>query len=181
MSREAHTTKTLSERIRLVLQELGPAFVKLGQLASTRADLLPESVIRELVKLQDQVPPFSSETARGILEQELDTPLEEIFSRFEDTPVAAASIGQVHLGKLRSGESVAIKIQRPGISRIVQRDLDILRELTAMAEKRWDWVKQYQIPQMVEEYAQALMAGWIIRSKAGIRKRLHSNTNRTTR
>ena len=158
MSREAHTTKTLSERIRLVLQELGPAFVKLGQLASTRADLLPESVIRELVKLQDQVPPFSSETARGILEQELDTPLEEIFSRFEDTPVAAASIGQVHLGKLQSGESVAIKIQRPGISRIVQRDLDILRELTAMAEKRWDWVKQYQIPQMVEEYAQALMA-----------------------
>lgn len=158
MSREAHTTKTLSERIRLVLQELGPAFVKLGQLASTRADLLPESVIRELVKLQDQVPPFSSETARGILEQELDIPLEEIFSRFEDTPVAAASIGQVHLGKLRSGESVAIKIQRPGISRIVQRDLDILRELTAMAEKRWDWVKQYQLPQMVEEYAQALMA-----------------------
>ncbi len=109
MSREAHTTKTLSERIRLVLQELGPAFVKLGQLASTRADLLPESVIRELVKLQDQVPPFSSETARGILEQELDTPLEEIFSRFEDTPVAAASIGQVHLGKLQSGELVATR------------------------------------------------------------------------
>lgn len=158
MSREEHASKTLSERIRLVLQELGPAFVKLGQLASTRADLLPDPVIRELVKLQDQVPPFSSDTARGILEQELDMPLEEIFSRFEDTPVAAASIGQVHLGKLRSGEAVAIKVQRPGIARIVQRDLDILRELTAMAEKRWDWVRQYQIPQMVEEYAAALLA-----------------------
>lgn len=158
MSREEHASKTLSERIRLVLQELGPAFVKLGQLASTRADLLPDPVIRELVKLQDQVPPFSSDTARGILEQELDMPLEEIFSRFEDAPVAAASIGQVHLGKLRSGEAVAIKVQRPGIARIVQRDLDILRELTAMAEKRWDWVRQYQIPQMVEEYAAALLA-----------------------
>ncbi|APB73877.1 MULTISPECIES: ABC1 kinase family protein [Paenibacillus] len=157
LTRETPESKTLGERIRLVLEDLGPAFIKLGQLASTRADLLPEPIIRELVKLQDQVPPFSSETARGILEQELDTSLEDILVRFDDVPLAAASIGQVHLGKLHSGEMVAIKIQRPGVNRIIRRDLDILRELTAMAAKRWEWVERYQLRQMVEELGRSLI------------------------
>ncbi|MGR6128545.1 ABC1 kinase family protein [Paenibacillus sp. SER-28] len=157
LTRETPESKTLGERIRLVLEDLGPAFIKLGQLASTRADLLPEPIIRELVKLQDQVPPFSSETARGILEQELDTSLEDILVRFDDVPLAAASIGQVHLGKLHSGEMVAIKIQRPGVNRIIRRDLDILRELTAMAAKRWEWVGRYQLRQMVEELGRSLI------------------------
>lgn len=154
---ETPESKTLGERVRLVLEDLGPAFVKLGQLASTRSDLLPEPIIRELVKLQDQVPPFSPDTARGILEQELDTSLENILSRFEDTPLAAASIGQVHLGKLHTGEMVAIKIQRPGVNRIIRRDLDILRDMAALAARRWEWVERYQLSQMVEELGKSLI------------------------
>ncbi|MFB5674814.1 ABC1 kinase family protein [Paenibacillus terreus] len=157
LSRESNGTRTTGERIRLVLEDLGPAFIKLGQLASTRADLLPDYIIRELVKLQDQVPPFSAETARGILEQELGMPLHSILSRFEDTPLAAASIGQVHLGRLHSGEDVAIKIQRPGVDRIIRRDLEILRNLAAMAAKRWEWVERYQLRQMVEELGKSLI------------------------
>ncbi|WP_145027993.1 AarF/ABC1/UbiB kinase family protein [Paenibacillus sp. Y412MC10] len=151
-------TKTLGERIRLVLEDLGPTFVKLGQLASTRSDLLPEPIIRELIKLQDQVPPFSSESAKGIIEQELDDAIEDIFSWFEESPVAAASIGQVHLGKLKTGEDVAVKVQRPGALQMVVRDLEILRDLTALAEKRWVWVKQYQIARLVEEFASSMRA-----------------------
>ncbi|WP_211747381.1 AarF/ABC1/UbiB kinase family protein [Paenibacillus sp. Marseille-Q4541] len=150
--------KTLGERIRHVLEDLGPTFVKLGQLASTRSDLLPSGVISELTKLQDQVPPFSPEIARGILEQELNAPLEELLAEFDDTPLAAASIGQVHIGRLRSGEQVAIKIQRPGISPVIQRDLNILKDFVALAERRWEWVTRYQLREMVKEFAASLLA-----------------------
>lgn len=158
ITHETPQTKTLGERIRLVLQDLGPTFVKLGQLASTRSDLLPEPIILELIKLQDQVPPFSSESAKGIIEQELDDAIEDIFSWFEESPIAAASIGQVHLGKLKTGEDVAVKVQRPGALQMVVRDLEILRDLTALAEKRWVWVKQYQIARLVEEFASSMRA-----------------------
>lgn len=151
-------TKTLGERIRHVLEDLGPTFVKLGQLASTRSDLLPPGIISELTKLQDQVPPFSPEIAKGMLEQELNAPLEEVFAEFDDTPLAAASIGQVHIGRLRSGEQVAVKIQRPGISPIIQRDLNILKDFVALAERRWEWVTRYQIQEMVKEFAASLLS-----------------------
>lgn len=157
LTREEPTTKTLGERIRLLLEDLGPAFIKLGQLASTRADLIPASIVQELTKLQDQVPPFSHETAKGILEQELNMPLHDMVTWFEDTPLAAASIGQVHLAKLHSGEEVAIKVQRPGVDRIIRRDLDILRDFVGLAAKRWVWVEQYQLPQMVEELGKSLI------------------------
>lgn len=151
-------SKSLGERIRHVLEDLGPTFVKLGQLASTRSDLLPPGIVQELTKLQDQVPPFSSEMAKGILEQELSVPLEQVLSHFDDAPLAAASIGQVHVGKLVTGEKVAIKIQRPGISPIIRRDLDILRDFVALAERRWEWVIRYQLREMVEEFADSLLA-----------------------
>ncbi|BFH65657.1 ABC1 kinase family protein [Paenibacillus azoreducens] len=155
---ESPETKTLGERIRLVLEDLGPTFVKLGQLASTRSDLLPDSIIQELVKLQDQVPPFPSEAARSILAEELDMPVEEIFERFDDIPVAAASIGQVHLGRLKSGEEVAVKIQRPGALQTITRDLGILRNLMVLAEKRWEWARRYQMVRLVEEFSKSLLA-----------------------
>lgn len=158
LTHQAPEVITLGERIRRVMEDLGPTFVKLGQLASTRSDLLPEEIIRELVKLQDQVPPFSSDTARGIMEQELDMPVAEMLSWFEDVPVAAASIGQVHLGKLKTGEPVAIKVQRPAITQLVSRDLEILMDLTLMAEKRLHWVKQYQISRIVKEFSRSMMA-----------------------
>jgi ubiquinone biosynthesis protein len=155
---ESPETKTLGERIRLVLEDLGPTFVKLGQLASTRSDLLPDSIIQELVKLQDQVPPFPSEVARSILAEELDMPVEEIFERFDDIPVAAASIGQVHLGRLKSGEEVAVKIQRPDALQTITRDLGILRNLMVLAEKRWEWARRYQMVRLVEEFSKSLLA-----------------------
>ncbi|MGG6314173.1 ABC1 kinase family protein [Paenibacillus macerans] len=156
--KEEPGTRSLPERIRLVLEELGPTFVKVGQLASTRSDLLPEAIIQELVKLQDQVPPFPAGEARSILEQELELPLDELLESFDEVPLAAASIGQVHRARLTTGERVAIKIQRPGIVPVIELDLEILQHLTALANKRWPWVSRYQIPQMVEEFARSIRA-----------------------
>lgn len=158
ITHESLETKSIGERIRHVLEDLGPTFIKLGQLASTRSDLLPDAIIQELVKLQDQVPAFSTDTARGILEQELDMAIKDGFSWFEDVPIAAASIGQVHRGKLITGESVAIKIQRPGVVKMVSRDLDIISGLSVMAEKRWEWAKQYQLTRIVAELAKSILA-----------------------
>ncbi|OAB42854.1 ABC1 kinase family protein [Paenibacillus glacialis] len=158
ITHESLETKSIGERIRHVLEDLGPTFIKLGQLASTRSDLLPDAIIQELVKLQDQVPAFSSETARGILEQELDVAIKDAFSWFEDTPIAAASIGQVHMGKLRTGETVAVKIQRPGVVKMVSRDLDIISGLAVMIEKRWEWAQQYQLTRIVAELSKSILA-----------------------
>lgn len=157
VTQEVHESHTLGERIRLVLEDLGPTFVKLGQLASTRSDLLPDSIIQELIKLQDNVPPFSAERARAIVEQELDQHLDEIFDSFDNTPLAAASIGQVHRAVLHGGQVVAVKVQRPGILRTMSRDLEILKDLSALAERKLDWAKQYQLSRMVEEFSKSLL------------------------
>lgn len=157
VTQEAHTSLTLGERIRLVLEDLGPTFIKLGQLASTRSDLLPDSIIQELVKLQDNVPPFPVDRVRAIIEQELDQHMDEIFNSFEDTPLAAASIGQVHRAVLHSGQVVAVKVQRPGILRTMSRDLEILKDLSTLAEKRLAWARQYQLCRMVEEFSKSLL------------------------
>jgi ubiquinone biosynthesis protein len=151
-------SKTVGERIRLVLQELGPTFVKLGQIASTRPDLLPEEIICELEKLQDQVPPFSFQEVCDIIEEELGDKLDNIFQHFEDIPLAAASIGQVHRAILRSGEQVAVKVQRPNITSVIETDLEILQDLAALAEHRLEWARRYQIRDMVDEFSKSLRA-----------------------
>jgi ubiquinone biosynthesis protein len=148
--------KTIGERIRLVLEELGPTFVKLGQLASTRPDLIPEHIIRELEKLQDQVPPFSFADVRRIIEEELGGELDHIFRSFEEAPLAAASIGQVHRAILHSGEKVAVKIQRPHIAAIIETDLEILQDLTVLAERRLEWAAQYRIRDILDELSKSL-------------------------
>ncbi|QHC03957.1 2-polyprenylphenol 6-hydroxylase [Anoxybacillus sp. PDR2] len=150
--------KTIGERIRLVLQELGPTFVKLGQIASTRPDLIPGPIIRELEKLQDQVSSFSFAEVARTVQEELGSDVDRLFQQFEAVPIAAASIGQVHRAILHSGEQVAVKIQRPNIAHMIETDLEILQDLAILAERRLSWAAQYQIGDMVEEFSQSLRA-----------------------
>ncbi|WP_438445839.1 ABC1 kinase family protein [Gorillibacterium sp. sgz5001074] len=148
--------KTVGARIREVLQQLGPTFIKLGQIASTRPDLLPESIRTELEKLQDQVQPFGFEDVRSIIRSETKREPEEIFAELAEEPVAAASIGQVHIGLLHSGEKVAVKIQRPAIRSVIRTDLEILGNMAVLAEARFRWAKRYQLSKMVEEFGHSL-------------------------
>ena len=147
---------SLGERIRNVLQDLGPTFIKLGQLAGTRPDLFPEEIVSELEQLQDNVPPFSFPEVRQIIEEELGAPLNDIFAEFETVPIAAASIGQVHRAVLRSGQRVAVKVQFPNISKIIETDLEILHDLARMAERRFDWAAKYRIRDVVDELSKSL-------------------------
>lgn len=121
--------------LREKLIRLGPTFIKTGQSLATRADLLPVEYIQELAKLQDEVPPFPTEQARGIIESELRAKVGEIFIDFEDTPIAAASLGQVHRARLRTGQLVAIKIQRPGIHEEIEFDISVLRRIARRLER----------------------------------------------
>ncbi|MDF9297684.1 ABC1 kinase family protein [Geobacillus stearothermophilus] len=148
--------KTVGERLRLVLEELGPTFVKLGQIASTRPDLIPAPIISELEKLQDQVPPFPFADVRRIVEAEFGSSLETLFRSFEEMPLAAASLGQVHRAVLPSGQAVAVKVQRPHIAARVETDLEILQDLAVLAERRLDWAASYRLSEIVDELAKSL-------------------------
>ncbi len=147
---------TVGERIRQAIEELGPTYVKIGQMASTRADIIPEKVLRELEKLQDNVPPFPFEQVSAIIEAELGSPLEEVFSWIDHEVMAAASIGQVHRAQLRTGELVAVKVQRPQIKAMIETDLEILLNLATMAENRIDRAERLQLGEVVEEFSKSL-------------------------
>ncbi|MBF9237290.1 AarF/ABC1/UbiB kinase family protein [Hymenobacter sp. BT683] len=120
------------ERVRLIIEELGPTFIKLAQAMSNRADLLPQALIDEFEKLQSNVPPFDVVIARQIIEQELGQPISEVFSEFDDTTLGSASIGQVHRARLLTGEEVVVKVQRPGVREKVRSDLALLHELVRL-------------------------------------------------
>ncbi len=124
-----------ARRIRLVLEELGPSFIKLGQLMSTRADLFPPEYIEEFKKLQDSVPPVPFADVKAVIEKEVKRPLPEIFADFEEKSIAAASVGQVHIARLHTGEKVAVKIIRPGIDRQIKQDLRLMYFLAARVER----------------------------------------------
>jgi ubiquinone biosynthesis protein len=132
------------ERLARALQEMGPAFIKLGQSLATRADLLGETIARDHSLLQDRLPPFSAEEARTILERELGQPLSALFASFEDRPVAAASIAQVHFATTTEGEAVAVKILRPGIEEAIDRDLDFFLWLAEWAERLHPPLRRYK-------------------------------------
>ena len=138
-------------RLRMAIEELGPAFIKVGQLLSTRSDLLPPAYTRELARLQDEVPPFPSQKARQIVEGELKTALDQVFLEFDADPLAAASIGQVHRAVLLNGDTVAVKIKRPGIDETVLNDLDILVALAALVERNTNLGPQYQLCGIAQE------------------------------
>lgn len=142
-----------AKRLRLVLEELGPTFIKLGQMLSARADIVPQDIFQELQKLQDQVPPASSEEVIQEIETQLKSPISETFIEFDRIPVAAASIGQVHKAKLKNGEKVVVKVQRPNVRRIIEEDIDILRSIAVLAERHIQEAEVYGPVEFVDEFA----------------------------
>jgi ubiquinone biosynthesis protein len=147
-----------SERARLVLEELGPTAIKLGQFLSARRDLIPPALARELEKLQDEVPPVGFEQVRPVVEAELGAPLEELFATFDPKPLAAASLAQVHPATLPDGRPVVVKVQRPGIEERIEADLAILHDLAALLERRTELGKVYALTEVAEEFAHTIRA-----------------------
>lgn len=154
--RKPENDVTMAKRVRLLLEELGPTFIKLGQVASTRSDLFPQTIINELETLQDHVPSFPFQEVKGIIEAELQASLPACFASFDEQPLAAASIGQVHRATLISGEDVVVKVRRPMIERLIETDLEIIADLLVMAEDRLGWVAQFQLVELFDEFAKVL-------------------------
>lgn len=147
----------LPVRIRLALESLGPTFIKLGQALSTRYDLLDKEIVDELIKLQDQVPAFSSQMAIEIIEKSLDKPLEDLFAEFVVEPIAAASIAQVHSAKLHNGQEVVVKVVRPNIQNVIKRDIGLMKILAEMVERYYPDGKRLRPVEIVEEYARTIL------------------------
>jgi len=147
----------IPERLRRSFEELGPTFVKLGQLLATRSDLLPEAYVEEFSKLQDDVASVPFVDIQNLVESELKSPISDVFSNFDSTPKAAASIAQVHFANLKTGEKVAVKIQRPGIDKIIQNDISILRGLAVLLEKYIPEVEPFNPSGLVEEFFQSIV------------------------
>jgi len=145
------------QRLRLAMEELGPTFIKLGQLLSTRPDVLGKDYIYEFSKLQDEVPPVSLEEVTAQIQRELGYPAEELFAEFSKQPIAAASIAQVHRGKLKSGEDVVFKVRRPGIVKIVETDIDVLMGLAYLVEQHIPTVALYNPVGLVKEFRRNIM------------------------
>lgn len=145
-----------SDRIRMMVEELGPTFIKLAQILSTRPDLIPLELVEELSKLQDHVSPFPFSEVKRILEAELRSSLEERFEEFNEIPIAAASIGQVHRARLRGGEEVVVKVQRPGIRKTVEVDLEILFHLADLIERHFEEWGEQRPKRIVEEFSRTL-------------------------
>ncbi|HQX45916.1 MAG TPA: ubiquinone biosynthesis regulatory protein kinase UbiB [Steroidobacteraceae bacterium] len=145
------------ERLRLALEELGPIFVKFGQAVSTRRDLLPLDIADELAKLQDRVPPFPGAIARATAERAYGKPLSAVFGAFDETPLAAASIAQVHVARLPDGREVVVKVLRPGMREVIERDLEVLDALAALAARWWPGSERLRPVEVVQEYRKTIV------------------------
>ena len=139
-------------RLRMALEDLGPVFVKFGQILSTRRDLLPRDIADELSLLQDRVPPFPGAEAQAIVEAALRRPVEELFTEFDREPLASASIAQVHAATLPDGREVVVKVVRPGIEAQLDRDLDLLKSLAELAERYWEDGERVRPLEIVREF-----------------------------
>ncbi len=144
-------------RIRLALEELGPIFVKFGQILSTRPDLIPEDIASELVRLQDRVPPFPGAQARAIAERAYGRSLADVFQKFDEQPLASASIAQVHAATLHDGRDVIVKIVRPEIIRTIRRDLELMYAVAELAEKYWRESRRLRPRDVVAEYEKTIL------------------------
>ena len=157
-SKRGDRVKRLSRarRVRLAIEELGPTYIKMGQILSTRPDLVPVDFIKELSFLQDKVPSFSFADVRQIIKKETGQTIEDLFDSFDSEPLASASIGQVHHARLKDGEDVAVKIQRPGIHKIVEVDLEIMLHLATLAERHIEELAFHRPVKIVEEFARSI-------------------------
>ena len=145
-------------RLRLACEELGPTFIKLGQLAASRTQTLPHEFTDELAKLQDQVPPFEGRLARHLIDTAYGRPLGEIFSSFDETPLAAASIAQVHVATLRDNQrEVIVKVLRPGMRAVIGRDLEVLHALAGLAKRNSTEARRLRVDEVVEEYEKTIL------------------------
>ena len=145
------------ERIRRSLEDLGPIFVKFGQVLSTRRDLLPLDIADELAKLQDQVPPFPGAQARARVEEICGQPIAMLFKEFDETPLASASIAQVHAARLHDGREVVVKVLRPGVERLIRADLDVLHLIAGLAEDYWGDGRRLRPREVVAEYERTVL------------------------
>lgn len=163
------------ERLRLAMEELGPIFVKFGQMLSTRPDLLPEDIAIELSKLQDRVPPFPGDTAADIIEAAYGEPLEKHFLEFNREPLASASVAQVHVAKLLDGKEVVVKVLRPGIDRIIQRDLSLLYTVAELARKYSNDARRLRPVEVVDEFRKTLEVELDLLQEAANASQLRAN------
>lgn len=147
---------TTAQKVVMMLQELGPTFIKLGQVLSTRPDIIPDVYIKELKRLQDDVTPFSFETVKCQIEEELGCGISDTFKSFDETPLASASIGQVHRAVLINGQEVVVKVRRPDIDKIITVDLEIILNLTRLIERHIPEARIYDPVGKVEEFAEAM-------------------------
>jgi ubiquinone biosynthesis protein len=154
--RQVEPEASRARRIRLAMEALGPTFIKFGQALSTRADLLPADVLAELEQLQDAVAPLAPGEAERVIEATFEAPIGDLFAVFEATPLAAASIAQVHTAILHSGEAVAVKVRRPGIERVIDADLAVLADLAAVAERHIPDAALYSLSDLVDEFRRTI-------------------------
>jgi len=170
-----HRNDPVGRRIRLALEDLGPIFVKFGQALSTRKDLLPEDIANELIKLQDKVPPFSVAEARQIVETQLGSSIDDVFSEFDNDVLASASVAQVHAAKLKTGEDVVVKILRPEIEKRIRIDIGLLYEIAKLAERFWPEAKRLRPIEVVAEFEKTILDELDLIREAGNAAKLRRN------
>lgn len=164
------------QRLSLALQALGPSYIKAGQAISTRGDLIGEQLAADLTELQDRLPPFSAACAIRTIEEQLGAPLSEIFRSFEQTPVAAASIAQVHFATTLEGKEVAVKVLRPNVEAAFARDIDLMRFIARTVEQKRPDLRRLKPTAMVEEFARAIAIELDLRLEAAAADELRENT-----
>ena len=147
---------TVPERMRLVLEELGSSFIKLGQLLSTRKDFIGEEFEKEFSKLQDMTPSFSYDIVKTIIEREFGKPIDMVFSSFDEEPIASASLAQVHKAVLKNGEVVAVKVQRPDIEKQIREDIRVIRHLLVLLNNHFPDLKDHDFSMIIDEFERSI-------------------------
>ena len=167
--------RSRGQRLREALEELGPVFIKFGQMLSTRPDLIPDDIAIELTRLQDDVPPFMGEVSRQLIEQAYGEALEQHFVSFDTTPMASASVAQVHLAELHDGTHVVVKVLRPEVEKEVDRDLELLYTLARLARKYWSEGERLRPIEVVDEYNKTIHDELDLMREAANASKLRSN------